>query len=145
MPQESWVTVSAFHDKNTLLLPLLSESMAEPSHLGKRKHHSLPDQPTGQPKASRTLHSCLADTCRRATTGPASLGRALAFQDGTRCAIIRAQTPSVLLHPTSKSTCVLQPCLGPEQCFTTDKGVEAIKKHLYCSSQCKKRWKAIYL
>lgn len=38
--------------------------------------------------------------------------------DGTRCAIIWAQTPSVLFHPTSKPPRALQPCLRQQQCFT---------------------------
>lgn len=152
MPQESWVTATAFHDENTLLLPLLSEPVAEPSHPGKRKHHSLLDQQTGQPGASCTLHFCLADACRRATTGPTSLGRAVAFQDVEH---------KVCHHPSSNTLRPAPPHQQSHTCltallkaaavfhlpvtFNTDKGVEAIKKHFYCPSQCKKRWKAIYL
>lgn len=40
MPQESRVTATASHDKNTLLLTLLAEPEAEPSHAGKTKHPS---------------------------------------------------------------------------------------------------------
>lgn len=45
-PGALWVTATCFHDKNRLLLPLLPEPAAEPSHLEERKHNSLLDQQT---------------------------------------------------------------------------------------------------
>lgn len=47
-----------------------------------RKHSSLLDQWAKSPKASCTVHFCLAYTCRRATAAPASLDGGRAFHYG---------------------------------------------------------------
>ena len=143
-PRALWVTATGFHDRNTLLLPLLPEPAAS------RKHHSLLDQQTKSPKASCTVHFCLAQTCGRATAAPASLGSATAFHDSEHSAHPRCQCwgwntpgPAPLWRQAhTRLTALFVPLAAT---FNTDKGVQTIKKRLSCPSQCKERSKTIYL
>lgn len=83
----------------------------------------------------------------------------LQLQEGTaalpplaehKVCITRAPTHQTCPNPTSKSTRASLPRLRQSSVpltttFNTDKGVEAIRKHLYRPLLCRKRWKAIYL
>lgn len=121
-PGALWVTTTCFHDKNTLLLPLLPEPTAEPSRSENGKGSSLLDQQAKWPKASCTIHFCLAYTCRRATAAPASLGGGRHFIMGSkRHTIAGGGTPLALLRSVSKFTLASQPRWRQQQCFTCHK------------------------